>query len=157
MKKFNLKAFIIAVAIPLAVGGLSAFLTRDSMAQFDMINKPPLSPPAILFPIVWTLLYILMGIASYIVYASDCAPGTIKISLTTYAIQLVFNFFWSILFFGCKMYLSAFVWLIFLLMLIIMTTLLFYIVDKWAGYLMIPYILWVIFAGYLNFSIYLLN
>ncbi len=157
MKKINFKALIIAILIPLAVGGLSALLTRGSMESFEMINKPPLSPPAILFPIVWTILYTLMGLASYFVYVSDTAPGTKRVALTLYGTQLIFNFFWSILFFNLNAYLTAFVWLVILLVLIIATTVLFYAIDKKAGYLMIPYILWVTFAGYLNLAIYFLN
>ncbi len=157
MKKINLKALIIAVIIPLAVGGLSALLTRGSMESFAMINKPPLSPPAILFPIVWTILYVLMGLASYFVYVSDIAPGTKRVALTLYGVQLFFNFFWSILFFNLEAYLTAFVWLVILLILIVATAMLFYAIDKKAGYLLIPYILWVTFAGYLNLAIYFLN
>ncbi len=157
MKKINFKALIIAILIPLAVGGLSAFLTRGAMDSFESINKPPLSPPAIAFPIVWTLLYILMGLASYFVYVSDTARGTKKVALTLYGTQLFFNFFWSILFFNFEAYLIAFLWLLIMLLLIVATTILFYAIDKKAGYLMIPYILWVTFAGYLNLAIYFLN
>jgi len=157
MKKINFKALIIAILIPLAVGGLSALLTRGSMSTFESINKPPLSPPGILFPIVWSVLYILMGVASYFVYVSDGADGTKRVALTLYGVQLFFNFFWSILFFNMEAYLAAFVWLVIMLLLIIATTMLFYAIDKKAGYLMIPYILWVTFAGYLNLAIYFLN
>lgn len=157
MKKINFKALIVAILIPLAVGGLSALLTRGSMDSFEMINKPPLSPPAILFPIVWSILYILMGLASYFVYVSDSAQGTKRVALTLYGIQLFFNFMWSILFFNLEAYLGSFVWLVVMLVLIIATTALFYAIDKKAGYLMIPYILWVTFAGYLNLAIYFLN
>ena len=157
MKKINFKVLIIAILIPLAVGGLSALLTRGSMQSFNMINKPPLSPPGILFPIVWTILYTLMGVASYIVYVSGSADGTKRVALTLYAVQLFFNFFWSILFFNMEAYLAAFVWLVILLVFIIATSVLFYAIDKKAGYLMIPYILWVTFAGYLNLAIYFLN
>ena len=157
MKKINFKALIIAILIPLAVGGISALLTRGSMESFESINKPPLSPPAILFPIVWTILYVLMGVASYFVYTSDTAAGTKRVALTLYGVQLFFNFFWSVLFFNFEAYLAAFVWLLMLLLLIIATTILFYAIDKKAGYLMIPYILWVSFAGYLNLAIYFLN
>ncbi len=157
MKKINLKALVTAIAIPLAVGGLSAFLTRGSMKDFEALNKPPLSPPGWLFPVVWTILFILMGVASYLVYVSDAPYVTKKNALTVYGIQLVFNFFWSILFFNLAMYLTAFIWLVVLWMLILVTTLLFYVCDKRASYLLIPYIVWVAFAGYLNLFIYLYN
>ena len=157
MKKINLKALIIGVVIPLAVGGLSALVTRGSMESFEMINKPPLSPPGILFPIVWTILYVLMGVASYFVYVSDTARGTKRVALALYGLQLFFNFFWSVLFFNLEAYLAAFVWLVVLWILIVATTFLFYAISKKAGYLMLPYILWVSFAGYLNLAIYFLN
>ena len=142
------------LAIPLAVGSLSAFLTRDNMETFDLINKPLLAPPGWLFPIVWTILYILMGIASYLVLTSGKPNDT---ALIVYGIQLVFNFFWSIIFFNLELYLFAFIWLVLLWLLILKTASLFYQVSKPAGYLMLPYLLWVTFAGYLNFFIYLLN
>ncbi len=97
---------------------------------------------------------ILMGIASYLALMSEKPNRT---ALTVYVIQLVFNFFWSIIFFNLGLYLFAFIWLVLLWLLILKTTILFYQISKPAGYLMFPYLLWVTFAGYLNFSIYLLN
>lgn len=152
--KNNFRTLIICIAIPLAVGGLSAFLTRNSMATFATINKPFLSPPGWLFPIVWTILYILMGFALYLVLMSK-KPNCFAISV--FGLQLAFNFFWSIIFFNLSLYLFAFIWLILLWLLIIINVILFYRIVKYAGYLMIPYLLWVSFAGYLNYAIYLLN
>lgn len=152
--KIQWKNLITCIAIPLAVGSLSALLTQNNMETFASINKPALAPPGWLFPVVWTILYILMGIASYLVLTSGKANDT---ALTVYGIQLVFNFFWSIIFFNLELYLFAFIWLVLLWLLILRTTILFYQISKLAGYLMIPYLLWVTFAGYLNFSIYLLN
>jgi tryptophan-rich sensory protein len=128
----------------------------DAMKSFDSLNKPPLSPPAFLFPIVWSILYVLMGIAAYLVLNSN-KPARTRTALTVYGVQLFFNFLWSILFFNLKAYLFAFIWLVLLLILIIITAYLFFGINKAAGYLMIPYILWVTFAGYLNLAIYLLN
>ena len=152
--KIRWKKLILCLLIPLAVGGLSAFLTKNSMEIFKTLQKPPLSPPAKLFPFVWTILYILMGLASYIVLTSK-KPSTLGLIL--YGVQLFFNFFWSILFFNKEMYLVSFIWLVIMWLLILVTTVLFYRNTKFAGYLMIPYLLWVAFAGYLNFGIYLLN
>lgn len=152
--KIQWKNLITCLAIPLAVGSLSALLTQNSMETFNSITKPSLAPPGWLFPVVWTILYILMGIASYLVLTSG-KPNTY--ALTVYGIQLVFNFFWSIIFFNLELYLFAFIWLVLLWLLILKTTLLFYQISKPAGYLMVPYLLWVTFAGYLNLSIYLLN
>lgn len=155
--KINYKKLIISIIIPLLVGGISAFLTRNSMSTFERVAKPPLSPPGWLFPVVWTILYILMGIASYLVNTSK-GPKTLSDSaLAIYALQLVFNFFWSIIFFNMEAYLFAFIWLIALWLLILWTTVSFYKINKTAGLLMIPYLIWVAFAGYLNLGIYLLN
>ena len=153
MKK-QWKTLVICIAIPLAVGVLSALLTRDSMQTFDTINKPKLSPPAWLFPAAWTILYILMGIASFLVVTSKKPNGS---ALITYGLQLIFNFFWSIIFFNKGLYLFAFIWLVILWILILKTTVKFYRISKPAGYLMIPYLLWVTFAGYLNLAISILN
>ena len=152
--KLSWKKLIFCILLPLLVGAISAFLTKDNMNIFEFLNKPPLSPPGFLFPIVWTILYTLMGIASYLVLTSNKSDD---FALIFYGIQLVFNFFWSILFFNFEAYLFSFIWLVILWILILITTILFYKVSKPAGYLIIPYLLWVTFAGYLNLAIYLLN
>ena len=149
----NKAHLIIAIFIPLAVGVLSSLLS-GSMA-YSAFNKPSFSPPSYLFPIVWTVLYILMGISSYIIYSSN-SPDKRK-ALTTYAIQLFFNFFLSLLFFGLSQYLLAFVWLILLIVLIVVMIYQFYQIQPVAAYLQIPYLLWCLFAAYLNFTIYMLN
>lgn len=148
------KNLITCIAIPLAVGGLSVLFTGNTAADFAVLNKPALAPPGWLFPVVWTILYILMGIASYLVLTSG-KPNSA--ALTVYGVQLVFNFLWPILFFTLKRYLLAFIWLILLWALILETYLLFRRISKPAGYLLLPYLVWVTFAGYLNYSIYLLN
>lgn len=152
--KIQWKKLILCLVLPLAVGGLSAFLTQDSMKMFETIQKPPLSPPGWLFPIVWTILYLFMGIASYLVLTSSKSSQT---SLTLYGIQLVFNFIWPLIFFNRQQYLFAFIWLILLWILILATIIQFDLISKPAKYFMLPYLLWVTFAGYLNFAIYLLN
>ena len=152
----KVKTYIISAAIALAVGGLSAFLTRNSMNIYQSINQPPLAPPAILFPVVWTVLYILMGISSAIIYMrrnETDVSGALKI----YAFQLIVNFFWSIIFFNMHAYLFAFVWLVILWLLIIAMIASFKKISSIAAYLQIPYLVWVTFAGYLNFMIYFLN
>lgn len=152
--KTQWKNLILCLALPLAVGCLSVLLTRNNMETFESMNKPFLAPPGWLFPVVWTILYILMGIASYLVLTSGKSNNT---ALTVYGIQLAFNFFWVIIFFNLELYLFAFIWLVLLWLLILKMTNLFHRVSKPAGYLILPYLLWVTFAGYLNFSIYLLN
>ncbi len=155
--KIQWKTPLIAIAIPLAVGGLAALLTNDAMEGFAALKKPPLSPPAWLFPVVWTLLYTLMGIASYRIWVSVYSIEKRKSALTAYAIQLVFNFFWSIIFFNLGEYLFAFVWLVALWVLIYLTKQRFAKIDKIAAYLLVPYLVWVAFAGYLNLGIFILN
>ncbi len=154
--KIDWKKLIICIAIPLAVGGLSAFLTKDAMSAFEQTKQPPLAPPSLAFPVVWSILFVLMGIASYLVLVSGKRERS-KTALTVYGIQLIFNFFWSIIFFNLEAYLFAFIWILALWALIIITAYLFYGISKPAGYLMLPYILWVTFAAYLNLGIYILN
>lgn len=156
MKK-GWKTLLICIAIPLAVGGLAGWLTRGSMEAFEQMNKPPLAPPGWLFPVVWTVLFVLMGLASYLVYTSGAKQAEVERALQVYGLQLVVNFFWSILFFNLSLCFAAFVWLILLWVLVLITTVRFHEISKLAGYLLIPYFLWVTFAGYLNLSICLLN
>lgn len=152
----NFKVYLVSILIPLAVGGLAAYLTRGNMMIYDEIIKPPLAPPAILFPVVWTILYVLMGISCARVYLSDRGPERSS-ALLVYALQLFFNFFWSIIFFNARAFLIAFVWIIALWLLIILMIRKFFNIDRIAGLINIPYLLWVTFAAYLNLAIYILN
>lgn len=156
-KKINIGSLFICIAIPLAVGGLAALLTMGSMKDFAALNQPPLSPPGWLFPVVWTLLYTLMGIASYTVLETPSSPEDTKNAFKAYFLQLGFNFFWSIIFFTLGAYEIAFAWLLVLLALIIVTTVRFFRINRAAGFMMLPYILWVSFAGYLNLAIAYMN
>ena len=154
----KIKPFIISVLIALGVGGLSAFFTRNSMDIYGTINTPPLSPPSILFPIVWTILFALMGISAAMIYTNTTADEDSKDSaLYTYGLSLVVNFFWSIIFFNFKAYFFAFIWLLLLLFLIVRTIIKYYKINPTAAYLQIPYLLWVTFAAYLNFGVWRLN
>ena len=155
--KTKIKTYVVAILIPLAVGALSAFLTRNNMDIYSRINTPSISPPSIVFPIVWTVLYILMGISSAIIYNSDASRIEKSNALYTYAASLLVNFFWSIIFFNWNAYLLAFAWLTLLLFLIVKTIIKYYKIEPISAYLQIPYTLWVIFAGYLNLNIWLLN
>lgn len=154
----KIKPYVISIIIALGVGILSSLFTGSNMDIYNDIEKPALAPPSILFPIVWTALYILMGISAAIVYNNRSDdPAAAQKGLTTYAVSLAVNFFWSIIFFNMRAYLFAFVWLILLLYLIISTIIHYHKVSPLAAYLQIPYAVWVTFAGYLNFSIWLLN
>ena len=127
------------------------------MDAFESLNKPPLSPAGWLFPLAWTLLYLLMGAASYLTLESRGPQQIIGKGIRLYALQLLFNFLWPIAFFTLEWYLFAFIWLLALWVLILFTALQFRRVSKAAFYLMLPYLSWVSFAGYLNLGIYLLN
>lgn len=155
--KIKWTELLTCLLIPLSVGAISGVISGSGIDGFNSMVKPPLSPPSWLFPIVWTVLFILMGVASYLVLTSGEKKEDIVRALTFYGIQLFFNFFWSIIFFNLEWYLIAFIWLLVLWILIIITAVSFYNISKAAGLLMIPYILWVTFAGYLNFAIFLLN
>ena len=154
----QIKPYIISVAIALGVGALSALFTRNNMDIYSEVATPPLSPPAILFPLVWTFLYIFMGVSAAAIYTSHSASvSQRKRTLYTYAASLVVNFFWSIIFFNMRAFAFAFLWLLLLLYLIIKTILQYKEIEPTAAYLQIPYALWVAFAGYLNFGIWYLN
>lgn len=155
--KIKWKTLLISIAIPLLVGGISGFITKDSMSTFASLNQPPLSPPGWIFPVVWTILYLLMGIACYLILTSGAPQENIVNAMNLYGWQLFFNFFWSFWFFNLHLYFFSFIWLIVLWILIFATIVSFARISKLAAYLMIPYLLWVTFAGYLNLGIALLN
>lgn len=153
MKKWT--RFLVFPAVALAVGGLSAWLTHDAMAAYEEVNKSPLTPPAVVFPIAWTVLYVLMGVGMALVWERD-GPQE-RQALGLWIAQLAMNFGWSLIFFNAQAYGFALLWLILLWLLILAMTLTFHTVRPLAAYLQIPYLAWVAFAGYLNFAICRLN
>ena len=154
----KLKIYLISCLISLGVGGISALLTMKNMNIYDTIIKPPLSPPGIIFPIVWTALYLLMGISAGLIWERrGLTAKDADNALIAYGASLVVNFAWSIIFFNFEAFLLAFIWLLFLLYLVIRTTYLYKKIDKVAAALQIPYIIWTAFAGYLSFSVWVLN
>ena len=158
MKKTNVKALLTAIFIPVLVGFLSALISGNFGNKYDSFVKPPLSPPAILFPIVWTLLYAAMGAASYLIWSS--ARGTAfekQSALRFYVAQLIVNFLWSIIFFRLEAYtLSVFV-IILLDILVLITALKAKEINRLAFCLLIPYLIWLAFATYLNIGVAILN
>lgn len=152
----NIKTLLVSLVIPLAAGGLGALLS-GGMRSYASLNQPPLSPPAWAFPIVWTILYLLMGYAAYRIYIAGAEPADIRKALMFDSIQLFLNFLWPILFFGFQWYWAAFVLLLLLWAFIYITMHLFGAIDDIAENLLIPYLLWVTFAGYLNLGVALLN
>ena len=154
----NILVYAISIGIALLVGGLSALITGGSMGLYEDIIPPPLAPPSWLFPVVWTFLFILMGISAAMIYNDRKASMAQKKSaLYTYALSLIVNFFWSIIFFNLRAFFFAFIWLVLLLYLIINTILKYYKIKPLAAYLQIPYAIWVSFAGYLTLAIWILN
>jgi tryptophan-rich sensory protein len=154
MKRY--KPLLIALAIPLAVGGLGALLA-GGMSDYGAMVKPPLSPPGWVFPVVWSILYLLMGLASWRVWKGDATMDQKRKALGLYAAQLLLNLLWPIVFFRWQRFLAALILLIGLWVLIFLTIRAFSKVDEKAADLLIPYLLWVSFAVYLNFGIFLLN
>lgn len=145
------------VAIPLILGGISALAVKGSMEEYAMLEQPPLSPPGWLFPVAWSLLYVLMGAASYLVLSSAAPLYERRRALKLYAVQLVVNVLWPPIFFGLGLYLAALLWLALLWALALITALRFRRVSRPAAYLLAPYIVWLTFAAYLNFGVWLLN
>ena len=156
LNKSKIKPYAVSILLTLAVGGLSGFLTSMGMDSFDALTKPPLTPPSFLFPIVWTVLFILMGVGAARVFLTEPTAARNR-ALIVYVVQLAVNFLWSIIFFNPQAYAFAFFWLILLWVLILTMIYLFCKVDKPAALLQIPYAIWVTFAGYLNLMIWLLN
>lgn len=154
MKKINWKKFFKIAIITFIVGSFFSFFVMNSMETFKELEKP-INVPGILFPIVWSILYLLMSISCYII--SESNNNDKNNAIIWYGIQLIINSLWSLIFFGFDAYLFSFVWIILLLILLIIMVIKFYNINKKSAYLQIPYILWIVFAGYLNLGIYLLN
>lgn len=156
MKKINWLQLVIIVLITELIGVLSSSLSGNTGQIYSFLVKPPLSPPGWLFGVIWPILYLLMGIAAYIIYQS---PETLerKRATTLYWGQLFVNFLWPILFFRFGWYWISVLVILILDVLVYITTIKFYNINKVAGYLMIPYLLWILFATYLNIGIAALN
>ena len=151
------KPIILSILVAEAVGALSGFLTREGMKLFtDAVAQPPLSPPPLLFPIVWTILYALMGYGSARIWLSTPSPDRSR-ALNLYAIQLVVNFFWSLIFFNAQAFGFAFFWLLLLWVLVLLMILAFDKVDPLSAKLQVPYLIGLTFAAYLNLGVWYLN
>ncbi len=153
----NIKKIAISIAIPLLVGALSAWLSGNQSGGYTALNRPPLSPPPWVFAVVWPILYVLMGISAYLVSSAKVDASLKKRAFVFYALQLVFNFFWSIWFFRFELLGFSFLWILLLFALVILTALAFYDINKLAGWLFLPYIAWLAFASYLNYMVWMLN
>jgi len=157
MKMAKAKNYVFSIALPLALGAVAGFLTRDGMERYGAyVQKPAFSPPDIVFPVAWSILYSLMGYGAARVRAAGASPAG-KQAMHLYYMQLFVNFCWSFLFFGMELYLFSFVWLLLLCALVFLMIRAFYPIDKAAALLQIPYMLWLLFAASLNFGVYMLN
>jgi len=152
--KINIRKLLINILIPVLLGSLVGLLTSSGNNYNDLI-QPSFAPPAILFPIVWTILYTLMGISSYIISTSNDTEK--KEALLIYWVQLVVNLLWSFIFFTLEWYFISFLWILLLIFLVIVMIRRFYEISKSSALIQIPYLLWLVFAAILNLSIYLLN
>lgn len=155
MKNIDYKKLIFYIIITILIGVIPSIFVFNDMTMYNELNKPPLSPPGILFPIVWSILYILMGISFYIVMKKETKLK--EEARLIYFIQLIVNALWTPIFFGFKQYFLAFTWILMLIVLVIFMITIFFKIDKLAAYLQIPYLLWLIFAAYLNFGVFVLN
>lgn len=157
MKWNDWKPYVISVAIALGVGGLSGLLSMGGMEAYaTSVLKPNLTPPGWLFPVVWSVLYVLMGISAAIVWLSDESTARSR-GLNLYVAQLIVNFFWSLIFFNAQAFGFAVIWLLLLWVLVLLMILQFYKVNRLAALLQIPYLVWLTFAAYLNIGVWVLN
>lgn len=148
---------VLLIILPILVGLASSILTRDMMVEYGQLQKPFLSPPAILFPIVWTILYLLMGIGAALIYTKPEKKNYRTVGITLHIIQLTLNFFWSIIFFNLQEYTFAFIWLVILWLVVFSMLANYKKISNTAYLLNIPYIVWLTFAGYLNLAVSILN
>ena len=149
----KIKIYAKSILIPVIIGGIVGLFISSSI-DYSGLEKTFLSPPSIAFPIVWTILYILMGISYGILESKKLNDSNIKL---IYNIQLFVNVMWSIFFFTLKWRFFAFIWILILDILVIRMIIEFYKKNKLSGLLQIPYLLWILFASYLNIAIYLIN
>lgn len=156
-KKVDIKLLAKCIAIPLLVGAVAGFISGGGMRVFESVNQPPLSPPAWAFPVVWTILYTLMGISSYWIMTSGAKEDQIYKAMSLYWYQLAVNFLWPTFFFNFRWYLFSFFWLVLLWVLVLAMILRFWRIDRRAAWINIPYLVWLTFAGCLNLGIWWLN
>ncbi|AKN30811.1 TspO [Clostridium carboxidivorans P7] len=156
-KDKSIVSLIVSIIIAEGIGILSAILGMSNSKTYMNFNKPSFSPPSWVFPIVWTILFFLIATAAYRIWMRGKQGENIKKAIELYAVQLMLNFLWTIIFFRFRLYGIAFFELLILLVAILITTFEFDKIDKISAYLMIPYILWVSFAAVLNYTIWMLN
>ncbi|WP_066894302.1 TspO/MBR family protein [Clostridium nigeriense] len=157
--KRNIKIIplLLNIIIPLLGGLIVGYINRNSMDTYRNLKKFVFTPPDIVFAVVWIILYILMGIAAYRIYVKNKSNIDDKGAYFFYIIQLILNFMWSFIFFTFRLYGISFLWIIMLFVFVIITFIKFIKIDKIAGLLLIPYMIWLVYAGFLNFFIWVFN
>ena len=155
--KIKILPLIVLILLPVLGSGLIYYLTKDSINIYSTLEKPVFAPPSFIFMIVWSILYILMGLASYRIYMLRYQGENIGSSLFFYIVQLLLSYLWPILFFSLRLYGVSFIELVILLIFIVITFIKFIKLDKVAGILLIPYIIWGSFAAVLNFFLWMKN
>lgn len=155
MDKIKIKPLVVSLLVSLGVGAVAGFLTSGSVDVYNTLNLPALSPPSVVFPIVWTALYILMGVSAYIIYSSGAKEK--NFALRVYGVQLLQNYIWPLVFFNMNGYVLAFIILILLWLTVIYMIYRFYRISRLAAILQIPYIIWLTFAAYLNLAVIIYN
>jgi len=158
----EIRNFIISILIPLIIGYLSNILANllsglSISTYYSQLIKPSFAPPGIIFPIVWTILYVLMGISSYIIFKKGFDLSKVKDAIFYYCLQLALNFIWSILFFGLDLRFTALITLILLIIIVLIMMYKFAKIDKKAMYINIPYLIWLVYALFLNYFIWIIN
>lgn len=152
--KINYKKLILFIIIPIVIGSIIGLIT-NSGSNYNNLNQPSFAPPGFIFPIVWTILYGLMGVSLYII--SESNNYNKYTAFVAFIFQIIVNYLWSFLFFTFNLRLLSFLWILLLIYLVIKMLKIFYSISKWSSYLQIPYLLWLIYAAFLNLFVYLLN
>lgn len=158
----EIKKLLINILIPLVIGFLSSQIAMmissiDTGTYYSQLIKPSFAPPSYIFPIVWSIIYVLMGISAYLVMQKGNNTQKVKDAMFYYWLQLALNFIWSILFFGLDLRFTSMVVIIMMIIVVIIMISKFYQIDKKAAYLNIPYLLWLVYAGILNYFIWIIN
>ena len=152
----KIRPYVVFSALALLVGGLSSIITQGQMEAFSALRQPPLSPPGWVFPVAWTILYLLMGVGLAIVWRKSDGERRRR-AVTIWGVQLAVNFIWPLLFFLWQLRLLSLIWLVVLLILVANMTSEFEKTSVTAARLQIPYLLWLLFAAYLNLGVWILN
>jgi benzodiazapine receptor len=158
MNRNNVIKLIVSILVCQVAGGIGALFTTSSIPTwYATLNKPSFTPPSWIFGPVWTVLYLMMGIAAFLVWRKGLNDPQVKTALIIFVVQLALNALWSFLFFGLRSPLAGLVDIVLLWVFIMLTIVLFIRISTIAGLLLIPYLLWVSFATVLNFAIWRLN